>query len=314
MLLRTPALVLAWAALAAGCGSPNQDRLDQAASRDSDDPTRGAPTAEFPRTTELAPNVFAYEYLRPPELGGTTNSLIIVTSEGVVVADGQGSAEETGRLLETIDSLTEVPVRYVVVGSDHGDHVAGNSAFPAGTSFIAHPTSAAVIASADPPLPPVDILVRDELSLHLGGVEIKILHLGRAHTGGDLAVYLPAERILFMSEIFFSRLFPSMRSAFPSEWIQVIEQAQTMDVDVYVPGHGFIDRPSVLAEELEEYKRAMRAVISETTRLHDAGLSVEEAIARADFGVYESWTGRDRQVERAIPRIYAELEGRLPDG
>ena len=87
--------------------------------------------------------------------------------------------------------------------------------------------------------PPVIIpteLVEDEKVLTLGGREIRILFLGRAHTGGDLHVYLPEEKILFMSEAYLNRIFPALRSAYPSEWVEMIAIAQAMDVDVYVPG------------------------------------------------------------------------------
>jgi glyoxylase-like metal-dependent hydrolase (beta-lactamase superfamily II) len=154
-------------------------------------------------------------------------------------------------------------------------------------------------------------LVSDSLVLVLGGKEIRIQHLGRAHTGGDLAVYLPAERVLFLSEIYFNRLFPSMRTAYPTEWVGVIEKAQAMDADFYIPGHGFVDPPDVLEEELEAYKQATIAVIAETTRLHGTGVSADSALALADFGEFETWAGRDRQAERAVPRIYMELNGEL---
>ena len=282
---------------------------------------RGLDPAAFPRVQELGPDVYSFEYLRPAASGGTTNSLFVVTSEGVLVADGQGNPDQVRELLDAIAAVTDQPVTHVVVASDHGDHTGGNSAFPDGTTFIAHPTSATLLrASAEAPdrepgalpVPLATMFVGDQEVLHLGGKEIQILHLGRAHTGGDLMVYLPAEKVLFMSEVYFYRLFPSMRSAYPSEWLGVIEAARAMEVDVYVPGHGFVESPAILEAELESYRRAMQAVIAEVTRLHAAGLSVEEALEQADFGEYESWAGRETQVPRALPRIYMELEGTLP--
>ena len=61
---------------------------------------------------------------------------------------------KTKRLVDRIKTLTTQPIKYVIVGADHGDHVAGNSAFPAGVTFIAHPTSrAAIEAMATRPQP-----------------------------------------------------------------------------------------------------------------------------------------------------------------
>ena len=58
-------------------------------------------------------------------------------------------------------------------------------------------------------------LVGERTVLHIGGTEVHVLFLGRAHTGGDLMVYLPDEKILFMSEAYLNRIFPAMRSAYP---------------------------------------------------------------------------------------------------
>ena len=84
-------------------------------------------------------------------------------------------------------------------------------------------------------------------------------------------VYLPKQKILFMSEVYLNRVFPAMRSAYPTEWVGVIDKALKMDVDRFVPGHGFIEEPKASREELVEYQKAMRAVIAEVTRLHKLG-------------------------------------------
>ena len=117
-----------------------------------------------------------------------------------------------------------------------------------------------------------------------------------------------------MSEAYLNRVFPAMRSAYPSEWVAMIEAAQAMDIDIYVPGHGFVDSPEVLAEELETYRRAMVQVIEEATRLHAAGVELGAAVEQAEFGDLESWSLRSSQAGRAIGRVYMELNGELPPG
>ncbi|HVG84845.1 MAG TPA: hypothetical protein VM820_10015 [Vicinamibacterales bacterium] len=60
-------------------------------------------------------------------------------------------------------------------------------------------------------------------------------HQGGHDQAGDLMVHLPKQRILFMSEAYLNRVFPAMRSAYPSEWVGVVDKALAMDVDRYVP-------------------------------------------------------------------------------
>ncbi len=294
-----------------GDADPSESAPEPESIRTADPFARGYAVDDFPRVQELAPGVYAYEQLRSAgdELF-TTVSMFVVTDEGVLVADGQGSPEETRRLVETIGGITDQPVTHVVVCSDHGDHTAGNSEFPADARFYAHPTSRAALESAAGVVP--EEIVETSRSLTLGGTEVRILFLGRAHTGGDLVVHLPKEKILFMSEAYLHRVFPAMRSAFPSEWIAMIEAAQAIDADVYVPGHGFVDSPAVLKAELEVFRQAVAQVVAEATRLHAAGLTLEEAVEQAEFGELETWSLRSSQAPRAIGRVYMELDGELP--
>jgi len=275
--------------------------------RTGDPVRRGYTDADFPRLQKLAENVYSYEQLRSSGAEKfTTVSFFVVTPAGVLVADGQGSVEETKRLVDTIAKTTPQPITHVVIGSDHGDHTAGNSAFPQGVKYFIHPTSQAImkIAGAE--------LVPDRTTIQLGGTEIQVRFLGRAHTGGDLTVYLPKEKILFMSEAYLNRIFPAMRSAYPSEWVATIENAQAMDVNTYVPGHGFVESPAILKEELETFRKAIVQVIAEAKRLKAQGLDADAAAKQAKFGDLESWTIRASQGDTAIKRVYLELDGKLP--
>ena len=132
--------------------------------------------------------------------------------------------------------------------------------FPSDAVFLIHPTSATTLwpttgnggwtGALDVNESTQLNFVEDEQVLELGGREIHVLHLGRAHTGGDLVVYVPQGKVLFMSETYLKGIFPAMRSAYPSEWVAMLERAEAMDVDVYVPGHGIMESPPILHHEL----------------------------------------------------------------
>jgi glyoxylase-like metal-dependent hydrolase (beta-lactamase superfamily II) len=284
--------------------------------RTADPARRGLAESDFPRVQRLGDGVYSYEALRSSGTERfTTVSLFVVTSQGVLVADGQGNADETRRMVEAIARITPQPIRYVVVGSDHGDHTGGNASFPAGVTYLAHPTSKAIMeagAGRSGGAAPTIEAVPERRVLNLGGKEIQVLFLGRAHTGGDLSVYLPADRVLFMSEAFLNRVFPAMRSAYPTEWVRAIERAQGMAVDVYVPGHGFVESGAVSKEELERYRQALDQVIAEARRLHAAGRTADQAVEEARFPGMDDWVLRSSQAATAVRRVYAELNGELP--
>jgi len=121
-----------------------------------------------------------------------------------------------------------------------------------------------------------------------------------------------------MSEAYLHRIFPAMRSAFPSEWVQTVKNAEAIDATWYVPGHGFVDDAPTLKSELGVYRRAMEQVIAEATRLHAAKVPcasgqgvVCEAAAKGNWGELTGWTLYAAQLPVAIRKIYEELDGKL---
>lgn len=272
--------------------------------RTADITLRGLGAADFPRVTRLADNVYAYEQIDPTKRTVTVNNLIVVTAAGVLIAESQGTADNVRRLVADVATITPQPIKYVVVGSEHGDHTGGIAAFPAGVVYLAHPFSAPRIKQPTEP-------VTDARVITLGGTEIDVLFLGRAHTGGDLEVYLPRERILFMSEVFSNRIFPSMANGYPTEWVAALRKAEGMAVDYFVPAHGFVDSASVLREEVRNYRLALERILAEGTRLHDAGTPVDGAAAAARLEPYDGWTRAANNASAALKRVYMELDGQL---
>jgi cyclase len=293
--------------------------------RTADPVKRGVALSEFPRIVQLAPTVYGYEEIRQP--GFTTVSMFVVGRNGVLIADGQGSTSATQTMLDRIRSVTPLPVRWYVVGSDHGDHTAGNSVLPKDIQYVVHPTSraqllrdsAAAVASAGRSgqaprvvIVPQKAMAGDKETIDLGGLTVDVLFLGRAHTGGDLMVHVPSEKILFMSEAYLNRVFPAMRSAYPDEWVRMIDRALAMDITRYVPGHGFIEEPAMSREELVTFRQALVDVIAEVKRLNGLGLSADDAVKAAEWGAYKDWFLAEQQGPIAIRRVYDQIAGRLP--
>ncbi|MBX7199678.1 MAG: MBL fold metallo-hydrolase [Rhodospirillaceae bacterium] len=289
---------------------------------------RGLTVADFPRWKQLASNIYAYEGVHAPDPEGrviNTVSLIVIGSDGVLVADGQGDPAQGQAMVDNIKKLTAQPVKYMIVASDHIDHVGGDAAFKKawpGIVFVSTPVSQRNLAKNENP--PTETIT-DKRAFKMGNIDVQVMNLGRAHTGGDLAVYLPASKILFMSEIYLRGVFPAMRSAYPTEWVETIKKAQAMDVSLYVPGHGFIDDPATMKRDLEESRKAIVAVIAEAKRLHDAKIpcvvtppqpgqkpTLCEAAQKANWGSYADLGLASSQGQLAVVKVYQEIEGKLP--
>src|SRR5207344_3193342 len=144
--------------------------------------------------------------------GRVVSSGIIVTDEGAVVVDALDSEAIARAQRELISSTIRQPVRYLVSSSFHDPYSKGNLAY--GDVFkIGHEDYRAGLldqmtrggASAEEQRArlPTETF-RDRVTLHVGGKEIQILHFGPAHTRGDSIVFVPQDRIVYLSELFFS--------------------------------------------------------------------------------------------------------------
>lgn len=298
-------------------GAPLAAQSGAAVVRTADPAVRGVALSAFPRMIKLADGVYGYEEIRAP--GFTTVSLVVVGRDGVLIADGQGSVAATTTMLERIRALTPLPVKWYVMGSDHGDHTAGNSVLPKDITYIVHRNSRAQLLrdSAAAPagrtvmVPPV-AMSADEQTLDVGGIPVVVRFMGRAHTGGDLMVQLPSHGMLFMSEAYLNRVFPAMRSAYPTEWIATIDRALALrGVTRFIPGHGFIEEHGISREELVEFRGALAATIAEVKRLHALGLTADEAVKQAQWGPYAGWFLASQQAPIVVRRVYDEIEGKL---
>ncbi len=127
-----------------------------------------------------------------------------------------------------------------------------------------------------------------------------------AHTYGDLVVYLPQHKVIFLGDIGFFYVAPFCQNAHPSNWIEICKKIEGMDVETVVPGHGPIGGKAELADMrgyLELLKREAR------TR-YDARMTAGAAAADIRMGKYDNWIGPERIVMDTA-RFYDEFSGTL---
>jgi glyoxylase-like metal-dependent hydrolase (beta-lactamase superfamily II) len=157
------------------------------------------------------------------------------------------------------------------------------------------------------------ITYNDRLTLYLGGKEIQILYLGRAHSRADAAVFIPQERILYLSEIFYSEEFPYISEGYSADWLNTLEKAEAMKADIFVPGHGFLPHDLKRTREGLRNQRQVLSEVRDAVRTQVAkGATVEEAVRAIDLPQLKRFKGYERALEIAIRRIHKELTAGLP--
>jgi glyoxylase-like metal-dependent hydrolase (beta-lactamase superfamily II) len=128
------------------------------------------------------------------------------------------------------------------------------------------------------PTPP-NVTLRTQMTLYRGSREIQIRFLGRAHTAGDVVVYLPKEKIVITGDMLTTGL-SNMSDAFVNEWSGTLEELKKLDFVTVLPGHGdaFTDRAKI-----DYFQAYLRDVWTEVSRLKQQGVSAEDTSKRADL-------------------------------
>lgn len=128
------------------------------------------------------------------------------------------------------------------------------------------------------PTPPNATLSRD-MTLHRGSREIQIRFLGRAHTDGDVVVFLPRERMIATGDMITGALSYT-GDAFVEEWPATLEAVAALDFDTVLPGHGAVFKGKDHIRNLQAY---WRDFYQQATALRKQGVPPEEAAKRIDL-------------------------------
>ena len=261
-----------------------------------------------------------------------SNAAIIVNENDVIVIDSHISPAAAAALARELPSITSKPISYVINTHFHFDHAHGNQVYPPDVQIIGHEYTYEMLAtggsvgrtyehfkpwiSSQPggaegqqglvPTPP-NTTMTDRMTLFRDGREIQILFFGRGHTGGDIVIYLPEEKILFTGDLLLEGI-PFMGDAFPSDWIETLERLSSLDFNVVVPGHG---RPFTDQARIGHLQNLLSDLWQRTKQSCDQGMSSELAANQIDISnhsqVYSTLVGPGVPIE-AVERIY-ELTG-----
>lgn len=272
------------------------------------------------RFVEVADRVHV---LREPLL--QVNVTLLVGDGAALLVDTLSTAGQAAELARAARAVTPHP--WVLVNTHHHfDHCFGNATLAGDPPcpVYAHPLAAAALRDPDQlrreaaaeirderphlaeELLTVDILAPSHLVdrrevLDVGGRQVVLRHLGRAHTAADLVVHVPDAEVLVAGDLVEQSGPPMFEDSYPLRWPEAVAELlrMTTPTTVVVPGHGDLVGP--------EFVHAQHGLLSDLAWQiragHAGGTPAERVAAEAPFGA--------RPALIATRRGYAELNGEL---
>ena len=258
--------------------------------------------------------------------GFVSNAAFIVTSEGVVVFDTLGTPPLGYMLLEVIRGITDAPVVRVYNSHYHADHMYGNQVFLDLGATITAPRGAEDYLQGETAqlrlqerrsslgqwvtgdtrlVVPGHYLETDE-TFTLGGVTLRAVNLGSAHSDGDLILFVETDKVLLSGDMIFEGRVPFLGSANSGSWLEILEQLSITDVAAVIPGHGkATDNPQQIIDLTRRYLAHVRNVMQDAV---DNWIPFEEAYDAADWGEFENLPTFEDANRRNAYGVYLSLE------
>jgi glyoxylase-like metal-dependent hydrolase (beta-lactamase superfamily II) len=189
---------------------------------------------------------------------GDPNSGIIIGDDGVIVIDAQATPAMAGLVIERVRKVTDKPIKYVVLSHYHAVRVLGASAYNA-QEILASEKCRAMIAERGkedwdseygrfprlfraaesiPGLTWPTVTFKERMSLYLGKRRVDLMHIGRAHTAGDIVAYVPDANVVFSGDIVEYKSACYCGDAHFTDWPATLARLGAFRADALVPGRG----------------------------------------------------------------------------
>ena len=216
----------------------------------------------FASTKDLADKVISFDPLGPGLFGytaeGDPNSGVVIGDDSVLVVDAQATPAMAADVIARIRTVTDKPVKHVVLSHYHAVRVLGASGYTGAEIIASDVTRAMIIERGQqdmdseigrfprlfrgrdgiPGLTWPTLVFHKRMTLYLGQREVQIIHIGRSHTAGDTVVWLPKERVLFSGDVVEFGATPYCGDAHFTDWPATLEAARALGAEAIVPGRG----------------------------------------------------------------------------
>lgn len=197
-----------------------------------------------------------------------------VTPGGLIVVDDK-FPDQAADVLAQVKRVSPLPVRYVLNSHHHADHVSGNAVVRGalGVDIIGHRNIRENFLRLKQPGEPT-LTFDDRMAIVLGGVEVRLLWLGRGHTNGDTVIYFPDLKTVHVGDLVIDGMpvmdYPGGGSAL--EFITTIDNLLKLDFDTMIPGHGKL----MTKDDVRAYRARFQTMNDRMRALIRSGVKKEQ--------------------------------------
>lgn len=286
----------------------------------------GAMTGDKPEFVKLADDVYAYVGKR-----NDANAMVIVTNQGVVLVDTGNNQPDTRDIAAKIKTVTDQPVRWVVISQYHGDHFGGSPYFTPPATLIVHDRVARELREMKPyqikswrkrfpertraleGLAPGNMMmsIPDRMTLDLGGKRIELIYVDDTYNIGDLAVWLPDAGVLHGSFAAYKDRHPDIRPDYSHgttvTMLKQLEALLALKPRVVVPSHG----PLSDMRDLQNMVDYLLLARQKVRVMMDKGTPLPDIIRQFHMNEYKDWD-RASHFDWMAETIHRELQGLGP--
>jgi glyoxylase-like metal-dependent hydrolase (beta-lactamase superfamily II) len=248
---------------------------------------------------KLSDNAYAYT------AEGDPNSGVIIGDDSVMVIDTTATPAMAQALIGHIRSVTPLPIKYVVLSHYHAVRVLGASAYfkEGAQQIIASRGTHELIAERGaqdmqseierfprlfagvetvPGLTWPTMVFEKEMTIFMGKLEVKLMHIGMGHTKGDTIAWIPSQKICFSGDLVEYQAAAYTGDAQLEEWPATLEALRALGAEKLVPGRGpALMNPKEVAAGIDYTKDFVTTLLQSAKEAVAAGHSLKEAMVHA---------------------------------
>lgn len=189
---------------------------------------------------------------------GDPNSGVIIGEDSVMIVEAQATPLLARKVIEKVRGVTDKPISHLVLTHYHAVRVLGASAYGADQIVMSDKARAMVVERGQedwdsefqrfprlfegheeiPGLTWPTTMFSDRMSVFLGNRRIDLMHLGRAHTAGDIVVHVPDQNVMFTGDIVEYRSACYCGDGHFADWGSTLDRIASFEVDAIAPGRG----------------------------------------------------------------------------